>query len=130
MPNNRLTQTEMIKLGLVSKCPQCGQGALYQGLLSVKSNCSHCKLDFSFADAGDGPAVFVITIVGFVVLGMAMWLETTISPPLYLQLLIWCPTATILALYLLRAAKAILINLQYYYEAKPAKLSQEDNESH
>jgi hypothetical protein len=49
---------------------------LFKGFLSVAPACDNCGLDFSFADAGDGPAVFVTLFAGFLVLGMALWVET------------------------------------------------------
>ncbi len=40
--------------------------------MTLKSKCDVCGLDFSFADAGDGPAVFVIMIAGAIVVGAAL----------------------------------------------------------
>ena len=48
---------------------------LFTGFLTLAPRCSHCGLDFSFADSGDGPAVFVSLIGGFIVLGAALWTE-------------------------------------------------------
>ncbi len=106
-----------VSVGLRGRCPRCGQGAMFDGLLSVKDRCANCKLDYSFADAGDGPAVFVIMIVGFIVVGFAMWLEINYSPPVWLQALIWLPVATILCLAGLRMLKGLLIALQYRNKA-------------
>ena len=33
---------------------------LFQGFLDLRPRCEVCGLDYAFADAGDGPAVFVI----------------------------------------------------------------------
>jgi hypothetical protein len=49
-------------------------------LLGLKPRCAACGLDYAFADAGDGPAVFVILIVGFIVIGSVLWLEVNYSP--------------------------------------------------
>jgi hypothetical protein len=46
--------------GLLCRCPRCGKGKLFEGFLTLKSKCDVCGLDFSFADDGDGPAIFVI----------------------------------------------------------------------
>ena len=35
----------------------------------------HCGLDYGFAEAGDGPAVFVILVTGFLVVGAALIVE-------------------------------------------------------
>ena len=106
-----------VSVGLRGRCPRCGEGAMFDGLLSVKDRCTNCKLDYSFADAGDGPAVLVIMNVGFIVVGFAMWLEINYSPPVWLQALIWLPVASVLCLMGLRMLKGLLIALQYRNKA-------------
>jgi len=49
------------------KCPRCGRGALFKGFLTVADRCTACDLDLSEVDSGDGPAVFLIFILGFTV---------------------------------------------------------------
>lgn len=110
------------KAGLACVCPRCGQGKLYDGLLKVKPSCSNCGLDYSFADSGDGPAVFVILIIGFLVVGLALWAEVNYSPPLWLHLVLWIPLTVVLCLWLLRVLKAVLIALQYRNKAKPGEI--------
>ncbi|HMM64436.1 MAG TPA: DUF983 domain-containing protein, partial [Mesorhizobium sp.] len=72
---------EPVSSGLRGRCPRCGEGRLFQGFLSLAPRCGICGLDYSFADAGDGPAVFVILVIGFVVVGLALWMEETLAPP-------------------------------------------------
>jgi uncharacterized protein (DUF983 family) len=55
--------------GLLCRCPGCGKGKLFEGFLALKPECESCGLDFSFADAGDRPAIFVIMIAGAIVVG-------------------------------------------------------------
>ncbi len=110
------------KAGLACACPRCGQGKLFDGLLTVKPACTNCGLDYSFADAGDGPAVFVIMIIGFVVVGLALWMEVTYNPPLIVHFLLWIPLAIGLSLWLLRVLKAVLIALQYRNKAKQGEI--------
>ena len=55
--------------GLLCRCPRCGKGPLFDGFLSLAKRCTVCGLDYSFADSGDGPAVFIMLIVGFIVTG-------------------------------------------------------------
>ena len=43
---------------------------MFSGFLSLAPRCEACGLDFGFADSGDGPAVFVTLIAGFLVLGV------------------------------------------------------------
>lgn len=113
------------RVGLFGKCPQCGEGALFRGLLDLQEQCSECKLDYGFADAGDGPAVFVIFIVGFVAVTAALWVEFTFYPPLWVHGAIWLPVILGLSLVLLRFLKALLIALQFKNKAEPGKLADE-----
>ena len=99
--------------GLRCRCPACGKGRLYDGLLTVAPKCESCGLDLSAHDSGDGPAVFVIFILGCVVVAAAFVVEMTFEPPLWLHAAIWIPVITGLAILLLRPAKAIMIALHY-----------------
>ena len=107
-----------LRAGLTGSCPRCGNGRLFEGYLTLRPRCPVCGLDYGFADAGDGPAVFVIMIIGFVVVGLALWTELSFSPPLWLHLLLWIPLTLALCLVLLRMLKGALINLQYKHDAR------------
>lgn len=113
---------EPIAAGLKGRCPRCGEGKLFSGFLTVAKQCGVCRLDNSFADAGDGPAVFVILIIGFVVVGLALWTEVNFSPPMWLHLLLWVPLTVALSLASLRLIKGVLISLQYRNKAAEGRL--------
>jgi len=104
--------------GLLCRCPRCGVGKLYGGFLTVAPRCSHCGLDLAMADSGDGPAIFVIFIVGFVVVGFALVLENLASPPYWLHMVLEVPMIVAGSLALLRPFKATLIALQWANKAK------------
>lgn len=108
--------------GILGRCPRCGRGRLFDGYLTPARACSSCGLDYGFADSGDGPAVFVIMIVGFLVVGLALWLEVAHGPPLWLHFLLWVPLAVILGLAALRVAKGLLIAFQYRNRAAEGRL--------
>lgn len=111
-----------VRAGLSCTCPRCGQGKLFDGMLKIRPSCRNCGLDYSFADAGDGPAVFVILIIGFVVVGLALWMEVTYSPPVWLHFILWLPLTIGLSLWLLRVLKALLIALQYRNNARQGEI--------
>ncbi len=108
--------------GFLCKCPRCGKGPLYKGFLTVRERCPDCGLDYSFADAGDGPAVFIMLIAGFVVTGGALIVEILYRPPYWVHALLWIPLAIALPLLILRPLKAILIALQYANKATEGRL--------
>jgi uncharacterized protein (DUF983 family) len=95
------------------RCPRCGEGKLFTGLLTVRPACPACGLDFSAQDAADGPAVFVIFILGLIVVGLAAFVEFRFEPPIWVHLLLWAPVILVGAILLLRPFKAGLIALQY-----------------
>jgi uncharacterized protein (DUF983 family) len=103
--------------GLLCRCPRCGKGRLFQGFLKVPAACPVCGLDYGTFDPGDGPAVFVILIVGFIVVGLALWTEVRYEPPYWVHLALWLPLVVVLSLGLLRPFKATLIALQYRNKA-------------
>ncbi|MGL4286914.1 MAG: DUF983 domain-containing protein [Phreatobacter sp.] len=108
--------------GLRCRCPRCGEGALFDGFLTPKAQCSACGLDYSFADAGDGPAVFVILIAGFLICGLALFVEFRYQPPFWLHALLWGPLILIATLGLLRPMKGVMIALQYVNKAHEGRL--------
>jgi len=102
--------------GLRCRCPRCGEGRLFSGLLAVRPACERCGLDFASVDSGDGPAVFVIMIAGFIVVGLALWVEIKYEPPYWVHAVLWLPTILVVSLGLLRPFKATLIALQFRHK--------------
>jgi uncharacterized protein (DUF983 family) len=101
--------------GIAGRCPRCGQGRLFRGLLSVRDRCEFCDLDFSAQDSGDGPVAFIVLIAGFLVVGAALIAEVRYGWPLWLHLSLWLPLAMLLSVGLLRPLKGMLIALQYRF---------------
>ena len=111
--------------GLLARCPRCGKGPLFKNVLEQRERCESCALDYKFIDTGDGPAVFAIFILGFLVLGMALYVEFTFFPPVWVHVVLWGLATPLLALGLLRFLKATLIALQYKYKAGLGQLSKD-----
>ena len=105
------------RAGLTCKCPRCGRGRLFDGFLKLAPRCPDCGLDYAAADSGDGPAVFVILILGFVVVAGALVVEVIYQPPYWLHAALWLPSILVGAAVLLRPFKATLIALQYRHKA-------------
>lgn len=108
--------------GLRGRCPRCGKGKLFQGFLGLRPRCEHCGLDYGFADAGDGPAVFVILIGGFIVVFAALITEFVYQPPYWVHAALWIPLILIVTLAPLRLIKGLLIALQYHHRAQEGRL--------
>ena len=111
--------------GLLARCPRCGQGPLFRSGLVLRESCPQCGLDYRFADSGDGPAVFAIFILGFLVLGGALLVEFRLEPPAWVHVMLWGLITPLLAFVLLRSLKGMLIALQYKHAAGEAQARRE-----
>jgi len=110
--------------GLSCSCPRCGRGKLYQGFLALRPRCDLCGLDYSFADSGDGPAVFIMLIAGFIVVFAALITEVVYQPPLWVHAALWLPLILIVTLGPLRSMKGLLIALQYHHRAAEGRFGE------
>ena len=110
------------QVGIRRCCPRCGKGKLFAGLLKPADQCMNCELDFSFIDSGDGPAVFVILIIGFLVTALAMAVQSAFSPPIWVHMLLWIPLIIVLSIWGLQFSKGIMIALQYKTKAEQGAL--------
>ena len=111
-----------IARGLRGRCPRCGEGHLYKGFITLRERCEACGLDYGFADAGDGPAIFVMFFAGFVVVFSALIVEVLYQPPFWLHAMLWLPLILIVTLGPLRPIKGLLIALQYHHKAAEGRL--------
>jgi uncharacterized protein (DUF983 family) len=98
---------------LACRCPRCGKGDVYDGFLKFTERCSSCGLPIAKNDNGDGPAVFLIFILGFALVPLALLIAMNVDWPLWLHGLIWGVVVTGLTVGLLRPAKALTLALQY-----------------
>jgi uncharacterized protein (DUF983 family) len=109
--------------GLLGKCPRCGKGKMFRGLLTLAPSCDACGLNYSFADSGDGPAIFVMTIAGFIIVGFALYLEVAYQPPYWVHALIFLPLSVVVCVGLLRPTKGLLVALQYFNKAEEGRIA-------
>ena len=108
--------------GIKGRCPRCGEGHLFAGFIDLAPRCDACGLDYSFADSGDGPAVFIMLIAGAIVVGTALIIDASYEPPLWLLGAIFLPLTVIVSLGLLRPLKGWLIASQYRHKAEQGQL--------
>jgi len=109
--------------GLAGRCPRCGKGRMFKGLLQIAPTCEVCGLDMKFAnETGDGPAVFVTLFAGFFVLGLALWMELTWQPSVWVYVLVFAPLTPLICVVALRLLKGLLIALLYVNKAEQGRL--------
>lgn len=106
-----------VATGLRCRCPQCGRGKLFAGLLTVRERCEVCGLDLRAHDSGDGPAAFLILILGAIDVIGAIWVETAFEPPFWVHILIWPVVTLVGTIGLMRPMKATMMALQFRHRS-------------
>ncbi len=101
--------------GLSCRCPKCLKGRLYPSFFDLRLNeaCTSCGLDLAKNDSADGPAVFLIFILGFLLVPMALIFDHIISPPLWVHAVLWSVVAITMTIGALKPLKSYIIHLQY-----------------
>lgn len=110
-----------IKAGLRCRCPNCGHGKVFSTYLGFAESCEVCNADFQKADSGDGPAFFVMFLVGIVITPPVLLVQVVFDPPYWVHLLIWGPVVLGLSIWLLRPFKSLLFALQWKNHAEEAQ---------
>jgi uncharacterized protein (DUF983 family) len=111
------------QVALKGLCPRCGAATLFVGPTKFSESCSACGLDLSRFNVGDGPAAFLTLIVGGLLVAVAVTLQLTLEPPLWLLALILIPLGAIGVIGSLRIAKGALLALEYRNSAGEGRIS-------
>lgn len=115
MATSLLPDSELIKQAWACKCPKCGQGDLYKDRIqpTINEKCSSCGMALSEHDCGDGAAVFLIFVLGFLLVPAALLLQKLAEPPLWLHIIVWSIVTVGLTVLAMRPLKAYIIALQF-----------------
>jgi uncharacterized protein (DUF983 family) len=122
MSENYYPPLSPLKTGLRGKCPRCGRGNLFASYLGVAKSCASCGLSFSFADAGDGAAWFVMLFACVFGVGSILGVEVAYAPEWWVHVLMAIPVLVILPIILLRPVKGLLLAQQWLTGAQEGKL--------
>jgi uncharacterized protein (DUF983 family) len=107
-----------LQAGVAVPLPALRRGQAVQcGFLRLAKRCDRCDLDLAFADPADGPAFFVMTGVGIVVIAVWAWAVIAWNPPLWVQFATVFPALLVGCLGTLRPVKAWLVAEQYIHKA-------------
>ena len=118
--------TPLVQAALRGRCPRCGVGPLFEGWVRFAPRCRACGLDFGRFNVGDGPAAFLILIVGGLVTALALFLQLAADPPFWVHILLWLPLTTLLVVLCLRASKAAMLILEYRHQAGEGRIAPDD----
>ena len=111
-----------VQTGLSGRCPECGEGRLFKSFLKFENKCAACDADFSNEDAGDGPAVFVIFLVGIFIVPLGLAFHMRLNPPMFVTMIIWCPIIILVSLWLLRLMRGVMFNIAWQRKAREVRL--------
>jgi uncharacterized protein (DUF983 family) len=123
-----MTPPSPLAAGIGGLCPRCGARTLFQGLLRFAPRCRACGLDYQAFNVGDGPAAFLILLVGTLIVGLALWLELAAEPPFWVHLLLWPILTLLLVIGSLRVGKGMLLTLEFRNAAREGRVAPPDVE--
>ena len=104
-------------------CPRCKSKTLFAGWVRFADKCRACGLDYSSFNVGDGPAAFLILIIGAILVAAALVTDGVYSPPWWVHL-VWIPIGFALTIFGLRWAKALLITQEYIHRAREGRIAE------
>lgn len=114
--DTRPPEDTTIRRALSCLCPRCGKASIYQpGFMNMnlQPECPACGLKLAQADSADGPAVFLIFVLGFLLVPAALGFEALTHPPLWVHAVLWGIVALGLTLGSLKPLKSVVIALQF-----------------
>jgi uncharacterized protein (DUF983 family) len=114
MSANEFTMSTALMRGATCRCPNCGEGALFRKFLKVNDNCGVCGEALHHHRADDMPAYIVMSIVGHIVIGLLLWVETNFAPDIWVHIALWFPLTLALSLGLLQPVKGTIVAMQWY----------------
>jgi uncharacterized protein (DUF983 family) len=112
-----------LKAAVAGDCPRCGARTLFQGWVRFASKCRSCGLDFDSFNVGDGPAAFLIFVVGAIVVVAALVVDGAFSPPWWVHL-VWIPVTAALTILGLRVSKGWLLAQEYRHRAREGRIAE------
>lgn len=122
--DNTKGQPGLASAALFGLCPRCAARTLFDGVAKFAPRCRACGLDYTRFNVGDGPAAFLTLIIGAIVAGLAIWVQTAFEPPFWVHILLWVPLTSLAVVMGLRAGKAALLAIEYRRDAGEGRQEQ------
>jgi len=102
-----------MKNGLRCRCPNCGSGRLFRAFVKPVDRCEACGEDMTHQRADDMPAYLDIVIVGHLVVGAFVAVESFTNWPLWAHMALWTPLTLALSILFLQPLKGAVIGMQW-----------------
>jgi len=103
----------LVETALKGLCPRCGAPGLFEGMTRFRPLCPACGLDRAAFNVGDGPAAFLTLVIGAIIVALALTVELTLHPPLWLHVILWAPATAVDVIAGLRVSKAAMLALEF-----------------
>lgn len=117
----------VVRAALHGLCPRCGAKTLFIGPIRFAVRCRACGQDFRRFNVGDGPAAFLTLAIGALIVVLAVGLELSFNPPVWLHVALWLPLTLVATLFSLRIAKAAMLALEYRHQAREGRLGTDED---
>lgn len=101
-----------IARGASRRCPNCGDGALFNGFLKVSDGCSVCGEELRHHRADDLPAFLSILISGKIMVALLVFSET-VAPLGDSGYYIWPMLALVMSVGLISPIKGAVVGVQW-----------------
>ena len=108
---------------LAGRCPRCKSKTLFAGWVRFAQRCRACGLDFASFNVGDGPAAFLILVIGAILTAAALAVDGRFAPPWWVHL-VWIPVGVGMTLVGLRWGKALLLTQEYRQRAREGRIAE------
>lgn len=102
-----------IRNGLRRRCPNCGDGALFDGYLKVRDTCEVCRTEFHHHRADDGPAYLTILVVGHIMGFVIHLVWVGFRPDPWVMAILLTTLAVGLSLWMLPRLKGMIVAIQW-----------------
>ncbi|MFT4026969.1 MAG: DUF983 domain-containing protein [Novosphingobium sp.] len=120
-------QPSIASAALFGLCPRCGDRSLFAGSVAqFAEKCRTCGLAFREFNVGDGPAAFLTLIIGALVTGLALWVQSAFHPPFWVHVVLWVPVTAAAVIWGLRAGKAALLAAEVQRSAGEGRIRKDD----
>lgn len=102
-----------LRRGMLGLCPSCGKGRMFDGFLTVRSECSHCNEALHHHRADDGPAYLTILLVSHLGAPLLLAVYMIFRPSAMAMLISFSVGAVLLSLWLLPRIKGAFVGFQW-----------------
>ncbi|UAB79504.1 DUF983 domain-containing protein [Erythrobacter sp. SCSIO 43205] len=106
-------QSGILRAALLGSCPQCAEPTLFEAPARVAMKCSACGLNFTKYERGGRVSGLFTVVIAIVLIVIAVLIENSFRPPLWLQAAFWAPVTVGTVIYALRLFKTVLLYAAY-----------------